>query len=83
MNFVVVKIERACGAPGSGITEILKYYAGYESEGLAKSGPIFNRNATKLSKFDERTADLAVKQLRELCHVVEKRPLFEKRRKHE
>lgn len=55
------------------------YYAGYQAASWADCGPIFNRTITSKARFDEKTADMAIKQLTEMGHDVKKRKIAERK----
>lgn len=75
MEFVVTKRERRADLP-----DMVYYYAGYDAESWAISGPIFNRTITPRAVFNEVTADAIVKQLTELGHAVKKEPRWKRPR---
>jgi len=75
MEYVVTKKETI-----KDITVEL-YYAGYQAESWSDCGPIFNRTITHKARFDEKTADMAVKQLTEMGYEVSKRAIKERKLK--
>lgn len=73
MDFVVTRREKR-----PGLSDMVYYYAGYECESWAKSGPIWNVTITPYAKFKESVADMIVKQLTEMGHEVQKEPRYKR-----
>lgn len=73
MEFVVTRRQKREGLPDD-----VFYYAGYQCESWSNSGPIFNRTVTPNAVFTEEVADMAVKQLTQMGHEVQKEPRYKR-----
>lgn len=73
MEFVVTKKVKRGDLP-----DLVYYYAGYQCESWADSGPIFNRTITPNAVFSEAIADAAVRQLMQMGHQVQKEPRYKR-----
>lgn len=63
------------------IRDLKHYYAGYQAESFVDSGPIFNKTCTAKARFDEATADAAVRQLTHMGYSVTKEQLKERKKR--